>query len=92
MGHLDDAMACYERALRANPNSIPAMSGMSSVLRAREDFVKAAEYLNAILKLDDRNGEAWGSLGAYTAQHLAYGWWVHTRLMLTGSAQGIAIS
>jgi tetratricopeptide (TPR) repeat protein len=64
MGNLDDAMASYERALRTNPNSIPAMNAMSSVLRTREDFPKAAEYLNAILKLDERNGEAWGCLGA----------------------------
>ncbi|KAK4120848.1 TPR-like protein [Parathielavia appendiculata] len=63
MGNLDDAMASYERALRTNPNSIPAMNAMSSVLRTREDFPKAAEYLNAILKLDERNGEAWGCLG-----------------------------
>ncbi len=63
MGNLDDAMASYERALRTNPNSIPAMNSMSSVLRTREDFPKAAEYLNAILKLDERNGEAWGCLG-----------------------------
>lgn len=39
------------------------MNSMSSVLRTREDFPKAAEYLNAILKLDERNGEAWGCLG-----------------------------
>ena len=64
MGNLDDAMASYERALRTNPNSIPAMNAMSSVLRTREDFPKAAEYLNAILKLDERNGDAWGCLGA----------------------------
>lgn len=63
MGNLEEAMAAYERALRANPNSIPAMNAMSLVLRTREDFPKAAEYLNAILKLDDRNGEAWGSIG-----------------------------
>lgn len=65
MGNLDDAMSSYERALRANPNSIPALNAISLVLRTREEFPKAAEYLNAILKLDERNGEAWGSLGAY---------------------------
>jgi tetratricopeptide (TPR) repeat protein len=63
MGNLDEAMSSYERALRTNPNSVPAMNAMSSVLRTREDFPKAAEYLNAIIKLDDRNGEAWGCLG-----------------------------
>lgn len=66
MGNLDDAMASYERALRTNPNSISAMNAMSSVLRTREDFPKAAEYLNAILKLDEGNGDAWGSLGTRT--------------------------
>jgi tetratricopeptide (TPR) repeat protein len=64
-GSPDDAMIAYQHALRANPNSIPALNAMSLVLRNREDFPKAAEYLNAILKLDDRNGEAWGSLGMY---------------------------
>ncbi len=63
MGNLDDAILSYERALRTNPNSIAAMNSISSVLRTREDFPKAAEYLNAILKLDERNGEAWGCLG-----------------------------
>src|SRR4051794_21509860 len=70
MGNLDDAMASYERALRTNPNSIPAMNAMSSVLRTREDFPKAAEYLNAILKLDERNGEAWGCLGVCACSRL----------------------
>lgn len=65
MGNPDEAMVMYEHALRANPNSIPALNAMSVVLRNREDFPKAAEYLNAILKLDGQNGEAWGSLGAH---------------------------
>ncbi|KAK0706524.1 hypothetical protein B0T26DRAFT_656107 [Lasiosphaeria miniovina] len=63
MGNLDEALSYYENALRGNPNSIPAMNAMSLVLRTREEFPKAAEYLQAILKLDDRNGDAWGSLG-----------------------------
>ncbi|KAK4166100.1 hypothetical protein QBC43DRAFT_19713 [Cladorrhinum sp. PSN259] len=63
LGDLDEAMRSYERALRANPNSIPAMNAISLILRTREDFPKAAEYLQLILKLDERNGEAWGSLG-----------------------------
>ena len=63
MGNLEDAMSAYEHALRANPNSIPAMNAISLVLRTREEFSKAADYLQAILKLDNTNGEAWGSLG-----------------------------
>ncbi|EGS23748.1 uncharacterized protein CTHT_0004500 [Thermochaetoides thermophila DSM 1495] len=63
MGNLDDAMGAYERALRHNPQSIPAMTAISCVLRTREEFQKAAEYLQAILRLDETNGEAWGNLG-----------------------------
>ena len=42
------------------------MNAISLVLRTREEFGKAAEYLQAILKLDANNGEAWGSLGVYS--------------------------
>ncbi len=63
MGNLDEAMVAYEHALRANPNSIPAMNAISLVLRTREEFAKAAEFLQQIIKLDSTNGEAWGSLG-----------------------------
>ncbi|RYP56785.1 hypothetical protein DL769_009852 [Monosporascus sp. CRB-8-3] len=63
LGNLDDAMAAYERALHANPQSIPAMTAISLILRTREEFHKAVEYLNAIIKLDSTNGDVWGSLG-----------------------------
>jgi glucose repression mediator protein len=63
MGQLDDAMAAYEHALRANPRSIPAMNAISSILRAQEHFQRAVEYLQNILKLDQNNGDVWGSLG-----------------------------
>lgn len=63
IGNLDDAMGAYERALHANPNSVPAMNAISLILRSREEFHKAVEYLQAILKIDERNGEVWGSLG-----------------------------
>ena len=63
LGNLDDAMAAYEHALRANPNSIQAMNSISLILRTREEFGKAVDYLQAILKIDATNGEAWGSLG-----------------------------
>jgi len=56
-------MVAYERALHANPNSVPAMNAISLILRSREEFPKAVEYLQAILKIDERNGEVWGSLG-----------------------------
>jgi tetratricopeptide (TPR) repeat protein len=63
MGDLDGAMHAYEQALRHNQWSISAMSSISSILRTREQFQKAIEYLTSILKLDQQNGESWGSLG-----------------------------
>ena len=63
MGDLDGAMHAYEQALRHNQWSIPAMSAISCILRTREQFQKAIEYLQNILKLDPQNGESWGSLG-----------------------------
>ncbi|KAI1432358.1 hypothetical protein GGR50DRAFT_689009 [Xylaria sp. CBS 124048] len=63
LGNLDDAMQAYERALVANPNSVPAMNSISLILRTREEFQRAVEFLQAILKIDAQNGEVWGSLG-----------------------------
>ncbi|KAI1815704.1 hypothetical protein GGS20DRAFT_596628 [Poronia punctata] len=63
LNNLDEAMQAYERALNANPNSVPAMNAISLILRTREEFHKAVEFLQAILKIDGSNGEVWGSLG-----------------------------
>ena len=59
-------MFAYEYALRANPKSIPALNAMSLILRTKEDFGKAIEYLQIILGMDNTNGEVWGSLGKST--------------------------
>lgn len=56
-------MQAYERAITVNPQSIPAMNAMSAILRTKEEFPKACEYLNAIIKLDPTNGEAWSAMG-----------------------------
>lgn len=61
----DEAMGAYNAALRANPQSVPAMNAISLILRTREEFHKAVEYLQDILKLEPNNGEAWGSLGEF---------------------------
>ncbi|CAF9920979.1 MAG: hypothetical protein GOMPHAMPRED_002193 [Gomphillus americanus] len=63
IGNHDEAINCYEHALRHNQYSVPAMSSISAILRTREQFAKAVEYLQAILKIDGNNGEVWGSLG-----------------------------
>jgi general transcriptional corepressor CYC8 len=63
IGSLDDAIQSYEHALRANQRSIQAMNAISAILRTQEQFHKAVDYLNNILKLDPNNGDVWGSLG-----------------------------
>ncbi|KAF8420056.1 hypothetical protein EV426DRAFT_538069 [Tirmania nivea] len=63
MGDLDRAMSAYESALRHNPYSISAMNSISCILRTKEQFSKAVEYLQSILNLDNSNGDIWGSLG-----------------------------
>ena len=63
IGNHDEAINSYEQALRHNQYSVPAMSSISAILRTREQFAKAVEYLQAILKIDGNNGEVWGSLG-----------------------------
>jgi tetratricopeptide (TPR) repeat protein len=63
LGTLDEALQAYERVLIANPQSVQAMNAISLILRTREEFNKAVEYLQAILKLEPNNGEVWGSLG-----------------------------
>lgn len=63
MGDLEGAMNAYEQALRHNQWSIPAMNAISCILRTKEQFPKAVEYLQNILKLDPHSGETWGSLG-----------------------------
>lgn len=63
LGNLDEAIVAYEHAIRHNPRSVPAMNSISSILRTQEQFAKAVEYLQNILKLDTNNGDVWGSLG-----------------------------
>lgn len=63
MGNTEDALNAYEYARRANPQSIQALNAISVIFRNREDFRKAVEYLQMILKIDHHNGEAYGSLG-----------------------------
>ena len=63
MADLDGAMQCYEQALKHNQWSIPAMQGIACILRTRDQFPHAVEYLRTILKVDPTNGDVWGSLG-----------------------------
>lgn len=64
-GDSDGALFAYEQALRHNFQSIQALNAISCILRTKENFPRAVEYLQTILKLDQSNGEVWGSLGSY---------------------------
>lgn len=75
----DEAAQAYQSALRANPNSVPAMSAISLILRNREEFHKALEYLQDILKLEPSNGAAWGSLGTSSLPLCTCAWGNHRR-------------
>jgi general transcriptional corepressor CYC8 len=75
MGELESALQCFEHALGHNQWSIAAMTGIAAILRAREQYAKAVEYLQGILKVEATNGDIWGSLGKQSDPTLS------TRLM-----------
>ena len=62
-GDTEGAMNAYENALRHNSYSVQALNAISCILRTKENFPRAVEYLQTILKVDQNNGEVWGSLG-----------------------------
>jgi len=41
------------------------MQAISNILRAKDQFAMAIDYLRAILKIEGNNGEVWGSLGTF---------------------------
>lgn len=65
MQDLDGAVQCYQQALKCNEWSVPAMQGIACILRTKDHFPQAVEYLRTILKVDQTNGEVWGSLGTF---------------------------
>lgn len=66
MGELDSATQAYERALSFNQMSVAAMLSISCILRSKDQFPAAVEYLRQILRIEHNNGEVWSSLGMYT--------------------------
>jgi glucose repression mediator protein len=63
MNDTDGATMAYEAALRHNRYSVAAMLAIANILRSRDNFGPAIEYLKAITKFEERNGEVWASLG-----------------------------
>lgn len=68
----DGALQAYERALSHNQYSVPALLAMSSILRSKDRFDMAVEYLRTILKVETNNGDVWGSLGKFTKFYSLY--------------------
>lgn len=60
---LDDALFAYEQALRHNMYSSHTLNAISCILRLKEKYPEAMEYLKNIIKMEPANGEAWGNLG-----------------------------
>ena len=63
LGELDGAMDAYQRAMWFNTTSVQAMLAISCILRSKDQFTAAVEYLRSILKIEATNGEVWSSLG-----------------------------
>lgn len=63
MGNTEQALQCYQSALRHNPNSTKALSQAAGIYRTREDHKEAAELYKRLLQLEPSNGETWGALG-----------------------------
>lgn len=63
MGELDGATQAHERAMNFNQWSVPAMLAISCILRSKDQFTAAVEYLRQIIKIEPANGEVWSSLG-----------------------------
>ena len=59
MGDLDGATQAYERAMGFNQWSVPAMLAISCILRSKDQFTAAVEYLRQIIKIEPTNGEVW---------------------------------
>jgi general transcriptional corepressor CYC8 len=62
-GDLDGALFAYEQALRHCDWSTQTLNAISCILRTKEEYPKAMDYLKKILGGEPGNGEAWGNLG-----------------------------
>lgn len=68
MNDLEGALQCYEHALKYNTWSVPAMQGIACIMRIKDMFPQAVDYLRAIIKIEPNHGEVWGSLGAFSSR------------------------
>lgn len=67
LGRVDEAVQSYEQALRHDTWSVPALTGIADILRDRDQFQLAIDYLRTALKVEQGNGEIWSHLGKGSA-------------------------
>ena len=63
LGDYARALDCFERALKHNPLSVPALTKAAGIHRHQENFRDAADYFSRLLKIHEGSGEIWGALG-----------------------------
>ncbi|KAF7800323.1 hypothetical protein EIP86_011573 [Pleurotus ostreatoroseus] len=63
MGNLEHALSAYENALRHNPMSLSGLTQVAGIARIKENYPKAIEYFQRVIKIDQNNGEVWSALG-----------------------------
>ncbi|KAA1124740.1 hypothetical protein PGTUg99_033323 [Puccinia graminis f. sp. tritici] len=63
LGDYGRALECFERALKHNPLSVPALTKAAGIHRHKENFKAAASYFSRLLKIHEGSGEIWGALG-----------------------------
>jgi tetratricopeptide (TPR) repeat protein len=72
LGDHEGALFAYEQALRHNQWSTQTLNSISSILRTKEKYPEAMDYLKNILKVEPANGEAWGNLGEALHDHVPH--------------------
>lgn len=72
LGDTDSAVQAYECALRHDTWNVAALTGIADILRDRDQFQLAVDYLRTALKVDQGNGEIWSHLGKRLLQHFQY--------------------
>ncbi|THG93797.1 hypothetical protein EW026_g7537 [Hermanssonia centrifuga] len=63
MGNLEHALSAYEHALRHNPQSLSGLTQVAGIARIKENYPKAVEYFQRVIKMQHDNGEVWSALG-----------------------------
>ena len=68
MGELDGATQAYERAMNFNQWSVQAMLAISCILRSKDQFTSAVEYLRQILKVEPSSASGPNTISFVTSR------------------------